>query len=298
MNPFRLVSPAGPVPPKTLEEGLAALAALDVPATWDDATLARERFLAGPDAARADALVAALEARPRGLWMTRGGWGSIRTLAALGTRLDDAPPAPLWGFSDGTALLAAWTARGWPAWHAPPIVQLPRLDELSLARVRAAVHADHVAPFEGLATLAPGDVEAPLTGGNLCVLTTLVGTPWAARLAGHVVVLEDTGEPAYKVDRMLTQLRLAGAFDGVAGFVFGAFTKVRDVEIAWITELATELARDLGVPAAWGLPVGHDTQNAPLPFGLGGGYRARLEATPDGARLAFPRVTGGAELRS
>ena len=289
-RPFRLVAPAGPVPPKTLSEGLAVLAELGVDASWDASVSARDRYLAGPDDARAAALLGAMRDAPRALWMVRGGYGSIRTLAALGPALDDAPPTPLWGFSDGTALLAAWVARGWPAWHAPPIVQLGRLDELSLARLRAVIHGDHLAPFDRLEGLVPGVVEAPLHGGNLCLLTTLVGTPWAARLAGHIVVLEDTGEPAYKVDRMLTQLRLAGALDGVAGLVLGAFTNVRPEELAWIADLTAELAHRLGVPAARGLPVGHDTENAPLPFGRGSGYVARLVVEGAEAHLSFRRA--------
>jgi len=290
MSAFRLVAPAGPLRPDRREAGIAALSALDIPASWGEDLSFRERFLAGSDEQRATALLDAVAARPRGVWMIRGGYGSIRTLAALGARLDDAPPVPLWGFSDGTVLLAAWVARGWPAWHAPPVVQLPRLDELSLARVRAAVHAGHVAPFEGLETLLPGEVSAPLAGGNLCVLTTAVGTPYEARLAGHIVVLEDTGEPAYKVDRMMTQLRLSGAFDGVAGFAFGAFTKVRPAELGAIREIVTEHAAAVGVPAVWGLPVGHDVVNAPLPFGAGSGFTAHLAATVEGgATLSFTR---------
>ncbi|TNF32330.1 MAG: hypothetical protein EP329_10680, partial [Deltaproteobacteria bacterium] len=69
MTAFRLIAPAGPIPPNRLEAGLAALRDLDVPAIWGEDLQRHTRFLAGPDDARADALVAALEARPRGLWM-------------------------------------------------------------------------------------------------------------------------------------------------------------------------------------------------------------------------------------
>src|SRR5690606_7169389 len=167
----------------------------------------RTAYLAGSDRARAERLVTAVEARPRGLWMARGGYGAIRTLRALDAHggsaaLDALPPVPLWGFSDGTALLARWAARGWPAWHAPPLSQLERLDAPSVARLRAVVHAGHVAPFEGLSPMAPGVVTAPLLGGNLCVLASLVGTPFAVSLRGAVAVFEDVGERAYKVDRL------------------------------------------------------------------------------------------------
>ena len=77
-------------------------------------------------------------------------------------------------------------------------------DEPSLARIRAAWHAAHVAPFEGLLPLAPGVAEGPLGGGNLCVTVSLLATPFAADLAGRIVLIEDVGEPSYKVDRLFT----------------------------------------------------------------------------------------------
>lgn len=296
---FAIISPAGPITPTLLETGLAAAADLGIEGRYDAAAvLARTGFFAGDDDARAESLLAALtavdgarlgaaSAALDGLWMSRGGYGSVRTLAALGGRLAHAEPAPLWGFSDGTALLGAWVTLGWPAWLAPPIAQLPRLDELSRARLRAAVHAGHLAPIEGLTPLVAGTVDAPLAGGNLCVTASLVGTPWALDFRGRIAVFEDTGEPAYKVDRLLTQLRHAGALDGAAGLAFGAFTGLRPPEGEAVAAVLAEHADALGVPAARGLPIGHDVANAPLPLGAGAGFIARLEVGRDGARLAF-----------
>ncbi|MGM0574214.1 MAG: S66 peptidase family protein [Myxococcota bacterium] len=286
-----LVAPSGPLHPTTLDEGLALLRGMEIsvawPDGWRDRLLARAGHLAGSDAHRAEALADAVAARPRAVWMARGGYGSIRTLARGPTPFGGSP-VPLWAFSDGTALLAAWDRRGWPAWHAPPVTQLSRLTESSLARVRAAWHAGHVAPFEGLRTLSPGRAEGPLAGGNLCVLASLVGTPWEADLTDRVVLLEDTGEPAYKIDRLVTQILLSGALDRARGLVLGEFTAVDDEQREGIARFFDDLAADLDIPVAAGLPVGHDVHNAPLPFGRGAGLRAVLDCPSGGpASLRF-----------
>ncbi len=304
-----VVTPSGPARPEDLARGLELLGRWGIPASVTPMPALPPAlapvYLAAPDAARAAQLRAALGAAGgdaqgasarAAVWMARGGYGAARTLEAAGEGLfRDAPPAPLWGFSDGTALLAAWDRAGWPAWLAPPITQLPRLDAPSARRVRAAWREGRVDPFEGLRPLRAGVARGPLGGGNLCLLASLVGTPWAAALRGRVVVVEDVGEVPYKVDRLLTQLRQAGALEGVAGLVVGEFTGVSAAQVAEIEALVARQADDLGVPAAAGLPVGHGARNAPLPVGPATGYAATLEVpvgggAAGGARLVVERT--------
>ena len=258
------------------------------PDGWRDRILAAEGYLAGSDEQRADQLVDALALGGHDLWMARGGYGCIRTLDVdrLRTRnLFIGPPGTLWGFSDGTVLLAAWDRAGWPAWHAPPISQLPRLDDASLARVHRAWHEGTVAAFSALRGLAPGTASGPLAGGNLCVLASCVGTPWAADLRGRIVLLEDTGEAPYKVDRLMTQLVTSGALEGCAGVILGAFTDVTEEQRSAIDAFFQNLAPTLGVPVAAGLPVGHGAAHAPLPYGSGSRLHAHLQVDPDGGAI-------------
>ena len=215
---------------------------------------------------------------PRATAGSPGDHRSEGTLEALGG-VPTAQPVPLWGFSDGTALLAAWTRWGWPAWHAPPLSQLPRLDGDSRERVRAAWHQGTVAPFEGLGTVRGGGAHGPLAGGNLCVLTSLVGTPFQAPLAGHIVVLEDIGEAPYKIDRMVRQLVLGGGLGEAAAIVLGHFTGVDTEASTIIDAFFEELAAELEIPVARGLPIGHGEENAPVPLGTASGHRARLECS-------------------
>lgn len=293
----RIIAPSGPLHASALDSGLARLAEMEIVADWPEGW--REGVmdtdgghLAGTDAQRAGRLREAIAAQPQAIWMARGGYGAIRTLAAAAEAggLFDGPPVPLWGFSDGTALISAWERAGWPAWHAPPITQLGRLDDESVARLRAVWHAGHIAPFDGLTTLAAGTGSGPMAGGNLCVLASMVGTPWEARFDGRIVLLEDVGEPAYKVDRLFTQLRLSGAFKRAAGIVLGDFSALDAVQAAAVAAFFVAEAATLGIPVVTGAPFGHDARNAPLPFGEATGYVAHLDAPPDApARLSFSR---------
>ncbi|MFT7579540.1 MAG: muramoyltetrapeptide carboxypeptidase [Myxococcota bacterium] len=290
--PIRVITPSGGISRAGLTAGVATLTSLGIPCRWDDDALARTGYLAGPDADRADRLMAGLREAGGGLWMARGGYGAIRTLQTLHERgdLDTVEPQPLYGFSDGTVLVAEWLRRGWPAWSAPPLSQFHRLDAPSLARLRAVLHANHLAPFEDLVPVRPGSTVAPLAGGNMCVLASLLGTPFQADLSGKIVLFEDTAEAPYKFDRMWTQLTLSGSLDDVAGIVFGQFTAISDRERKEIGGLIDTLAATLPCPVARGLPVGHDDENALLPMGTATGWQARLEVSSDDAHLAFVRV--------
>ncbi len=307
------VLPAGPASWPEVAEGEACLARLGVdvhiPDTLRDAAPGAPPWLAGPDLWRAGAVAAAITDPTAGaLWTIRGGFGSARLLGAGAQLLVEAQarrgreglgPMPLVSFSDGTALLAFWVARGWPAFSGPPLTQLRRLSELSEARLRAGLHAGHLAPFSELRPLARGAADGPLFVANLCVLASIVGTPAAPDLAGTVLVLEDTGEPPYKIDRMLTQLALAGALDRIAGLVFADFVADRRLPSATLDDLArvlgdfaTSWCAPRGVPVASGLPVGHGRDNAFLPCGRAAGFIARLEVGAEDGRLSFAPATG------
>jgi muramoyltetrapeptide carboxypeptidase len=108
------------------------------------------------------------------------------------------------------------------------------------------------------------------------VIVATLGTPFAPKFDGRIVFLEDTGEKAYRIDRMLVQLRQAGAFDGVTGIVFGAIRPVEgdDRERARIAEFVAEQTAGLKCPVLFGIEAGHGTENLTLPFGV----RARLES--------------------
>jgi muramoyltetrapeptide carboxypeptidase len=138
-------------------------------------------------------------------------------------------------------------------------------------------------------TLRGGIAEGPLQGGNLSLLQCLVGTPYLPDLGGALLFIEDVGEEVYRVDRMLSHLRLAGALDRLAGVIVGRFTEMgrrgADGALGFDQVLATYL-EPLGIPVAHGFPIGHVEDQWTLPIGV----PARLDATAGEVELLGPAV--------
>jgi muramoyltetrapeptide carboxypeptidase len=185
-------------------------------------------------------------------------------------------PRALVGYSDVTALHLACAARvpGLVTFHGPNArAQLPPFARRSLARALGAEggRADPCGAAPDARALRPGRAAGRLAGGNLALLAALVGTPYAPRFAGAVVVLEDVNEPVYRVDRMLRQLLMAGALTGCRALVFGHCTRCPepcdDDGRRTLAAVVAEAAGLLSVPAALGVPVGHVEDQWTLPLG-------------------------------
>ena len=231
----------------------------------------RHDFLAGDDATRlADVHAAFAAPDVAAVFCLRGGWGSARLLDRIDTALLRANPKPFIGFSDITALHALLAREGGVGFHGPmPGSNLvlegndddaQALFEL-LMRPLPAGHC--FAP--GLAAdswRVPGRASGVLVGGNLSLVAALLGTPWAWPTAGTLLFLEDVSEALYRVDRLLTQLRLAGVLEGARGFVLGSFTEDGDPRAVLHEHLA-----GLGKPVLTGWPAGHAVPNRALPLG-------------------------------
>ena len=140
-----------------------------------------------------------------------------------------------------------------------------------------------------IVTLRGGVAEGPLVGGNLTLLQCLIGTPYFPELAGAILFLEDVGEELYRVDRMLAHLRAIGALQPLAGVLIGRFTDLEalgvDGALGFDEVLATYLA-PLGIPVAYGFPIGHIDAQWTLPLGV----RARLDADNGEVELLEPAV--------
>lgn len=267
-----VVAPAGPFDRPSFEKGLALVAARYQP-VFDERLFATHRYLAGTDEARLAQLQAALDDDSlRAVFAARGGYGAMRLLPKLQLRA----PKHLVGFSDVTALHLAAQRQGWQSLHAPVLTQLGKQSPELVSRVFDALEGRALPALTGERTLTAGVVEGPLLGGNLSVLTRLLGTPYLPDLRGALLLVEDVGERPYRLDRMWTHLRLSGLLEQLAGVVFGEFTgcEEKDVDYTSATVLDEE-ARALGVPCAAGFRVGHGDVNEPVILGA----RYRLDAT-------------------
>lgn len=286
-DPVVAVAPASSFDRASFEAGVEIIARR-YRIHYDPGMLTRHRYLAGSDERRLRELAAALtDTGARAVFCARGGYGVTRLLPSL----EGIVPAakPVIGFSDITALHQVLQRRGLVSIHGPVLTQLPRLDADTHARLFELLESEApAADLTGTETYVDGTAEGPLLGGNLSVLTRLLGTPFLAPLEGAILLLEDVGERPYRLDRMWTHLALAGVFRQVRGIVLGDFMgcEEKDAEFS-SAEVLRELAEGTGIPCAAGFPIGHGARNQPVPLGV----RVRLDA--GSRRLTFLESAAG-----
>lgn len=280
-DPVAVVAPASPFDRASFEAGLEVISRR-YRVHYDPGLLARHRYLAGSDERRLAELTAALAGTgARAVFSARGGYGLMRLLPKLeGIAL---AAKPVIGFSDITALHQMLQRERLVSIHGPVLTQLPKLGAQTHARLFELLESDApAADLTGLDTYCDGTAEGPLVGGNLSVLTRLLGTPFLAPLEGAILLLEDVGERPYRLDRMWTHLALAGVFRQVRGVVLGEFTGCEEKDADYSSaDVLRGLAAATGLPCAAGFPIGHGAQNQPVPLGV----RVRLDASS--RRLTF-----------
>ena len=259
-----VVAPAGPFDPEALRSGIALLeeAGLRVVTSPELWTRCGVPYLAQERAVRlADLNRAIRDPRTDLILCARGGFGSVHLLDGVDWETLRKRALPVMGYSDITALHGAMLARhaGIPVAGpmAAKLVEAARF-EMNTAGIRRAFAGK---PGEALwdGALRGRRGHAPIYGkpfaANLTVLATLCGTDFQPGLTGRIVILEDVGEPVYKIDRMLTQLAMSGVFRGVRALVFGSFTGT--AEQADLERLEDELGARLALPVFRDVPFGH-----------------------------------------
>lgn len=266
-----VVAPASPFPVQDFELGVARLRQrYDV--RYDPAIVERAGYLAGSDLRRANELARAIEdPHVDAILAARGGYGATRLLPLLPLQAIARQPKLLIGFSDITALHALWARAGLGSIHGPMAAALGRADDALLQRFIARIEGQLPEPVSGLTPLSqhPASVaRGVLFGGNLTVLTALIGTPYVPPLDGCVLFLEDHGERPYRIDRMLTSLRQAGWLARPRAIVLGTFTEcAAGPDGVSARDVLQRNLEDLGIPVLWGVPAGHVDDNLELPLG-------------------------------
>jgi muramoyltetrapeptide carboxypeptidase len=267
--------------------------------------LNRYGYLAGRDEERAGDLNAMFADREvNAIFCVRGGWGCARILPHLDWERIRANPKLLVGFSDITALHLALAARtDCPSIHGPTAASAwGRLSWDSFHRLVFDAETptwrspegtdDRLAQRNPIRTFRPGRASGPLLGGNLTVLSSLVGTPYLPSFDGAILFIEDTDEAQYRIDRMLTQLELAGILGRVAGVVFGQCTDCvaknsSSIGGFTLSEVLEQHLTRLGVPAFQGALFGHIENQFSMPVGI----RAEIDAAAGTIRMLEPVVT-------
>ncbi|MHA6724132.1 LD-carboxypeptidase [Sphingomonas sp. RS2018] len=237
----------------------------------DEQVFAEAGHFAGPDALRAEAFLRhANDPSVDAIWFGRGGYGSNRILAEVMPRLGPAAHTKSYmGFSDIGFLLGALYARriGRPI-HGPMASNVSEASKgASVGRALGwLVNRDRSA-------LEPTLGGRPAAAFNLVILCSLIGTPWMPDLTDHILYIEEVGEAAYRIDRLLFQMANATQLKGIAGVRLGYVTDVPagDTEVEFgetFEQMMTRWCGDMGVPYLGRARIGHDADNMVVPFGV------------------------------
>jgi len=267
-----VVAPAGCVERKSLETGVEAIRTAGFQVELSPNLFASNGYLAGAAEGRAQDLLDFFQRRDiDAIFCARGGFGSVQLLPYLNVKIGTYPKIFL-GYSDVTILLN-WLRQscGLVTFHAPMVA-------MDLAQGLSAASAAHfwsllMGEISGWKislgeVIRPGKVESELIGGCLSMLVTTLGTPYEIDTQGKLLFLEDVGEKPYRVERMLTHLKMAGKLEDVAGVLFGDFTDCESDGPRGLREVTIDMFHDVSYPVVMGMKAGHGPENFALPLGV------------------------------
>lgn len=270
-----LVSPAGPVDAGKVDAAVLVLEGWGLKPRVYPHALGRSSFYAGRDEDRlADLNHALADPEIRAVLCNRGGYGLQRIVQGVDIEAVRRDPKLVTGFSDVTALhTALWRHARLATVHGPVATQLGQGDMFASSMRHALMSTEPTvlsvrSVVSTVEVKTTGRAEGVLLGGNLAILTSSIGTSFMPDLSGAILLLEEVGEAAYRVDRMLTQLLNCGILQQVAGVALGDFN-VPASSVGSITpaDVLQERLGSLGVPVLGGLPVGHGSLNHALALG-------------------------------
>lgn len=271
---------------KKLASGIKQLESLGFILHVPEDIFDKKRYLAGQDKKRAQ-VVNQLFSDPdiSAIICARGGFGALRMLEFIEFDMIRANPKPFIGFSDITALhLAILDRAGMPVIHGPNVVSLDHGDESTLNSLKSFLTSPSAPGYLECERLIGTKVQGhtitgKLKGGNISTISHMLGTPFAPDFHDSILFLEEINEPAYKIDRMLTQMRLADCFKNVKAVVTGSFETCDFPE--YIDDILAELSSDLQIPVLTGACCGHGRVNLSLPMGI------QISMDLDGMRVVW-----------
>ena len=272
-----LIAPAGIVEPESIEPITQKLASLELKVKLGNHLLDRYGYLAGKDRDRAaDVNSMFADKSVQAILAMRGGWGCNRILPLLDYKLIRTNPKIIMGLSDITALLLAIYAKtnvitfhsltGTSSWNEFSVDYLRRI----LFNGEAVTMQNPTNTDNRVETIKGGKARGKLIGGNLSVLAAMVGSSYLPKWQHNILFLEDIREEVYRVDRLLTQLELAGILPQISGLVFGNCRECDPEEpdkSLTLMQVLQDRILPLGIPAWYGSAIGHIPDKFTLPIG-------------------------------
>jgi muramoyltetrapeptide carboxypeptidase len=299
-----LINPAGATfHPEDVVVARESLAALGLNMKTGEHLLDRYGYLAGTDKDRAaDINTMFADKDVKAILTLRGGWGCSRLLDLIDYKLIANNPKILMGYSDITSLLLALNAKtGLVTFHGPvgvsswnqystQFVEKLLFNAETFSMVNPRDIGDHLTQVnDRVLTIRGGKAKGRLLGGNLSVLAAMVGSNYLPDFEGNILFLEEVGEEIYRVDRMLTQLKLAGILGGISGFIFGKCSDCdpgKGYGSLTLEEVLDDHIKPLGIPAWYGSMIGHIENKFTIPLGI----EAEIDAHSGTISLLEPAV--------
>ncbi|MEN8226019.1 MAG: LD-carboxypeptidase [Bacteroidota bacterium] len=297
-NLIGLVTPGGTIKEEQLQDTINKLEGFGFQTYYKESVLSTYGYFAGTDQERADELMHMFtNTEVDAIHCVRGGYGSIRILDLLDYDIIKQNPKALIGYSDITALLTAIYERtGLVTFHGP--VGVSNFNEFttkSFEKVLMKPKRRYKYPYERVAdteenpeydvyTIADGEAEGELIGGNISVLDSMIGSDYEPDFENKIVYLEEIGEQTYRVDKMLFHLLYATNLKKAAGIVFGVFDDCnvnKEEPKLTLKEAIDDLVKPLEIPVSYGLPFGHIDSMITIPNGI----MARMNASKNSLKL-------------
>ncbi len=299
LNEPDIIPPQNKLKPPALKPGDTIAISSPAGAVWDDGQVEKFKdiveslgfkvklgqtlkekhgYFAGTDEFRAKEINTFFaDKEVKGIFCMKGGWGCARILDKLNYDVIRKNPKVIMGFSDITSLLIAINSKtGLVTFHGP--VGNSGWNDFSVDYIRRVLMKKELVTYEYPEkdddkpyTITPGKAKGILMGGNLTVLAGIIGSAYLPQWKNKILFLEEAKEEPYSIDRMLTQLKLAGVLQNISGFVFGKCVKcdAEEPQKAFLfKEVLEQHIKPLGIPAFYGAMIGHIENKYTLPIGI------------------------------
>ena len=288
-----IVAPSGILKNRTdeIEQAKALLKSWNLNVVVGKHVFSQANHFAGTDDERCEDFQKALDdPKIKAIWCARGGYGTVRILDKLDYTKFNKKPKWIIGYSDITALHNQVHNEGFQSIHAMMCVSLTD-DKVGLedtiSTFKDAIFGNSLSyTLKGSKYNREGNATAPLVGGNLTVLHTMLGSKTSIDVSGKILFIEEIGEYEYHIDRMLQSLKRAGYFDNCKGVVVGDITKVRKNTTAWgkpVEQLIIDALAEYNFPIAFNMPAGHEKDNRAMILGR----TVELKVGKDNSTLNF-----------
>jgi muramoyltetrapeptide carboxypeptidase len=274
---IEIIAPGSSAPLENLVKGAEVLRSWGFQVQYDENILNPEMYLANSDKYRFEAFKKAMtNPKVKAVWCLRGGYGAIRLLPMIEKMPIPKKEKLLIGFSDVTSLHNLINRKWkWPSLHASLIDRLGtgKLSPENIKELQSSLFdSNHVSTYENLIPLNETAkkkkvIKSEIIGGNLVVLSSSIGTASQLKTKGKILFLEEIAERAYRIDRLLHQMKQAKMFEGVSAVVFGDFVNCQEADGKdYVQPTLENFFRDLKVPVFKGMQAGHGEIQRPVFF--------------------------------